>query len=698
MRTLGAKPRLWRGIDPGAIDLIWRAYEDGRLALDQRYAARRWLRSCLAAGLPTDLNADLLEPQMAEHLRRSLAPVEGPTGVAREDPSRIRRGLLIYKLALEAGLRNRPIPAIAQQVRPQAGLDPSTLLSLLPEADQAKLRGIDRILDDLVVLNWRRRGGPASKTSDGRQHRPTIAERSAIVLRSAVRVFLRHAHRRGWTFTLDELLTPEHVVDFAFYGETNTGRPLALATASLRVHGLLDYFRRGRTHRPAVVVIDEAREQAIRKAIEADHAFSHLWNVDATGTRAGDQKWFPDIKKVETALAALEEKIRRADQMYELGSLTRLVYWREIRDTVIAICDLVCMWRLDTECTISVAHFRRFASGSLEDENGFAIVENIARAKSANSPRSPFVPELIIPSIAVMYIKKLLAIEGRSLEQPLSPGQAPIRLSEERGDRWGNTHIPCGTLEVVPLFRLHPDRPEPLSYGAISYVLRRTLSWLGYKSTNPHMFRVSGAIYWTFVRGMPETLVMALGLWKDPEVLRRCYAHLGTKDRMALMAQYVPAMAGVVPNTPSGGRGRIASQAIRTLSEMVEKPTTPYEAQRFMGQLHRHYEQIEQTIADDLGKKWEPVRKDPLEAGELERIDLALRGAGYSAGIQSVLGRPVFPSDQLRGDGPSGDGPGGDGPSGAGGGNVLKPRPPRPLAPANATERCTPRKLTRRAA
>jgi hypothetical protein len=99
---------------------------------------------------------------------------------------------------------------------------------------------------------------------------------------------------------------------------------------------------------------------------------------------------------------------------------------------------------------------------------------------------------------------------------------------------------------------------------------------------------------------------------------------------------------------PRGRREQAAAAALAVLGKLLEKATNPHEARRYLTELHRHYQEIDQTIASELGKRWEPTRLDRLEPGELERIDAALKGAGYERGIKGVLARDVFASDALR--------------------------------------------------
>jgi hypothetical protein len=140
---------------------------------------------------------------------------------------------------------------------------------------------------------------------------------------------------------------------------------------------------------------------------------------------------------------------------------------------------------------------------------------------------------------------------------------------------------------------------------------------------------------------------MMLGLWEDTETLRTCYAHLTPPDRRARMARYIPAGA-TAPSKERGKRERSAAAALTVLSKLLEKNTNAYEARRYLKDLHRHFEEIDQTIAGELGLVWEPADPNPFREGEIALLDAALRERGYQRGIAAVLGREVLPEEMLR--------------------------------------------------
>jgi hypothetical protein len=97
-----------------------------------------------------------------------------------------------------------------------------------------------------------------------------------------------------------------------------------------------------------------------------------------------------------------------------------------------------------------------------------------------------------------------------------------------------------------------------------------------------------------------------------------------------------------VPRRVHGRREQVAAQSLTVLAKMLEKPTVAPEARRLLAELKTYYEAIDQTIAAELGKRWEPLRPDRLWKGELEHLDEELRARGCDDGIDGVLGRRVL--------------------------------------------------------
>lgn len=649
--------QLWVGIDPATKAFVEQVHLAGEISDEYKGDVRDWLQACRDAGVSTSLDADFTDPRMAKLLdeRLSLGCYPSLRKKRVRHIEHVKHALKIYFLAAQPqhGLRTRSVPPVAVPIPSRWSLSRADARALLPEADQRKLEAIDRLIRASAKKQWMGMGAKMISTN-GRRHKATVSVGGSVKLSEVVDYFLRFAALQNpkWNpFTLKALLTPERVVQFLYYAHRYDGGALSLWTVRNRERLLLDYFHRGRVARPTpVVVITEQQDEAIRRALASEQQYQDQWNLSAPSlSNTGADKWYPDVSQVELAISALEADIVRADDAHERGFSTDKQHWRAVRNATMTLCALYCMWRVDTIATISLAHLRRDpVTGSVVDENGFAVVENIARAKGSSGRWYPFVPELTLPPNVVRLIENLLKIEGRSMAKPLKDGWDPVRLSAAAGDRWGNDPVMDGELVVVPLFRTLPDRAEGLSYGAIQCALEEQLELLHFGATNPHTLRATGAIYWRFIQEMPEDLVMALGLWEDPKVLNSCYAHIGQRDRRARMVRYIPMTSGVVPVKPRGRREQSAAASLTVLGKLLEKSTNAHEARRYLAELHRHYQEIDQTIASELGVTWEPIRPDRFEPGETDRIETALVSAGWEGGISAVIGRDFSATDVLR--------------------------------------------------
>ena len=648
--------KLWAGIDPETKAFCERMEAEGRIAPQYKSASRDWFISLRDAGLSTSLDADFNDPPMAAHLDEMLRGACYP-GLEKERKrhlDRVRRGLKIYVLASERqyGLRKLAVPPIAIPIPRHWSVTEEHVRAALPQADRERLRRIASLIYASAKRQWQGFGAEKLLGKDGRYHKATVSVSHAPKLEQTVIAFLRHAYYKQWKpFTLHGLLTPDRVTDFLYYGWRWDGGPRSIATVKRYEGQLLDFFYRGRAARPdAVVVITDEQEAKIRTAMLEEQPHKDQWNVsDPSLSNTGKAKWYPERHEVESAMKTLEEEFDRIEERHARGATSDRKYWLELRNLVLTLCTIYCMWRVDTVATISLLQVRRDrVTGAVVDENGFMVIEKIARAKNPKGDWYPFVPELILPPNVVRLIARLLELEGRSFEQPLRDGEKPIRLSAANGDRWGGDVLPTGDLTVVPLFRKRRERPEPLGYGAIQDILEDQLERLHFGANNPHTFRATGAIYWRFIQEMPEDLVMTLGLWEDAKTLRENYARMGSLDKRASMARYIPLVSGAVPPRQRGRREHAASRALTILGKMLEKTTNAYEARRYLKDLRRACEEIDQTIAGELGLQWEAMRPDRFEPGELERVDAALRGIGYERGIASVLGRDVFAADALE--------------------------------------------------
>ena len=645
---------LWDGIDPAT-----RAFCDWLVRLNllrncQITDARDWLRSCVDAGVSTSLDADFDEPKMAKLLELQLTYACFP-GLKRTrlyHIEHLRHGLRIYYFAAQPqfALRTRPVPPVATVIARRCPVSAAQARAMLPADEQQKLKRIDEMIRACAVRQWTGRRAKLRLGEDGRRHKATVSLSHGEQLIDTMNDLLQHGAVSGVSpFTLDALLTKEHVVKFLYYSKRYDGGLFARRSIKNREWCLPDYIYRGRAGRPqAVELITPEREQEIRAAIKKEQAHAdEWWAAPDELSNSGDSKFYPTLDQVRLAITALEEEIALAEDALARGRMTRKRAWRQIRDAVMTLCAIYGMWRVDTVATISLLQIRRDpVTLAVTDRNGFLTIENIVRAKNTKGDWYPFVPALVLPANAVALIEKLLKLEGRSLAQPLKPGEQPVRL--KAGQKWGANRIPQGELTVVPLFRKHPDRPEGLGHTAIRVCLMKSLMRRHFGATNPHTLRSTGAIYWTFIQQMPEHLVMQLGLWEDVTTLRENYARITEADKVAAMAAYVPPDTGSVPVKARGHREEAAAAAVRELSKLLEKATNPFEARRHLGEVRRQLEEVDQTIASDLGLVWEPLRPDRFADGEVERIDAALKGAGYAQGIRSVLGRDVLASDALR--------------------------------------------------
>lgn len=645
--------KLWAGIEPATRDFIREMGAAGKLTAAQRTSAREWLRACVQAGLSTALDADLADPRfVALYDARITAASDGIERVRRRHTACVREGLRVYIVALEQGRRTSPVPMDALPAPHAWRLSVEEARGKLPSGDQAKLAAVDALFLKLATKQYGGDGERREMRSDGRKLKMTMAYRSQAHLRAVMDDFIRQGALREWEpFSLEGLLTPDRVIEFLYYSERLDGGYYDVTTILRSERLLLDYIYRARTSgRTPIHIVSPEREAALREAVRLEKDNRSKWNKRAArDNNRGTQKWLPTLDQVSEAIAALEQRIARLDDRLARRRIGRNAYWRKLRDAVLTLCALYGMWRVDTASTLSLLHFKHYRdTNDKVDKHGFAVICNSARAKSSGGSWYPFVEELTLPPAAVTLIKKLLAFEGRSLAQPLRVGEEPVYLSAERGDRWGDDPVLVGELVVVPIFRRCLNDPAGLTYAGVKYALERVLRTLSYGATNPHVLRAAGAIYWSFIVGLPEALVMQLGLWEDAATLRSCYARIQGDDQRRLMFSYLPTPTGGVPPRVHGRREQAAAAALTTLGKLLEKPSGALEARRLLAELRRHYETIDQTIAAEMGKRWEPMRADPLLPGERESVDEELRARGCKGGIEEVIGRRLFAESVLR--------------------------------------------------
>lgn len=644
----------WEGIDTATVAFAERMKREGRLYGTEPTSARTWLQGLRAVGLPTDLNADFDEPAMAAHLDKAVRASAYATVEKKKlgHITELRNALKIYALASAEGLRQRPLPPLAERHPRRFKTSHAEIRALLPLEDQQKLAKIEVIVRSLARTQWEGRGTGPFRDADGRTRHATISISTAEREINAVKSFLQHCHRKQWTpFTLAELLTPERICDFVYYGERHDGSYRTSGGSDNLCFNLVDFFYRGRVHHPdPVVVISDELQKLIDARVAFEKTRRHLHHArPASESNTGEAKWFPSLDQVEWAIDALQDQIAQADDRYRRGGITRRQYWLAVRDATLALVALYIMARVESLSTISVSHIPRDPrSGAVITYGGSTVVRGIVRAKTKDRRHYPFVPELIIPANALRHIRKLLDIEGRSLEQPLRPGESPVRLTAANRAKWGNTRLPSGEVVVVPLWRADPDSPKPLTYGHIRKILEDQLTALHFGSTNPHTLRATGAIYWTFVRGMPEEYVMRIGLWDSPEELRRSYAKIGSADRMRRMAAYIPLDAGTVPEVRKGEREQAAADGIGVLTQMLSRSHDDAEVELLVKKIHSQIERIERSIAAARGVPWTPPRLDRFQPGEVERLEDALRDKKHEHGISSVIGRDFWADEKLQ--------------------------------------------------
>ncbi|HZP96366.1 MAG TPA: hypothetical protein VFC31_08555 [Candidatus Limnocylindria bacterium] len=641
----------WKGVDENTFAFVRRMAHERRLDSAEVTAARDWFRGLLDAGLPTDLDADFAAQPMSDHLETALREAGYASAVRRRlrDIEGLRDALQVYVQAHRDGLRSRPVPPIAVKQRRAFAVSHDVVRGALPREDQRRLAEGDQILDLLARLQWEQRSGDATRCADGKMRHPTVAPSTAFNEQRAMRAFLQHAHRKDWQpFDFEHLLTAERVCDFLFYGQNYDGSARAVGCNEKLAYLLRDYLYRTRTHSKPVAFVTEERLAEIDARIKLEMTRTHLHNVrPASESNKGRYKWFPTLEQVELAIAGLEEMIRQADAKRAAGTLTFLQYWTVVRNATLGLVTLFTMARVDSVSTISLSHIRRDPeTGAILRFGGSAIVADIVRAKTKNKQWFPFVPEFTLTANLLPYIEKLLAIEGRSLDEPLRAGELPVRLRV--GDKWGGTRIPSGELLVVPLFRADPNRPQPLCRERIRRVLQDLLMDLHFGATNPHTFRATGAIYWTFVRGMPEEFVMQLGLWTSPSELRESYAKIRNTDRLRLIGKYVPVEPGTVPSAVTSERGQTASEAIAALTRLLERPNDAVVAHAEVATVRRCAERIEQSIAAQSGVAWAAVTPSPFRPGEIETMHERFVVLGVLGGLDEVLGRDFSAEQRLR--------------------------------------------------
>lgn len=631
-----------RGIDPATAEWLRLNSRAGSLGFYAR-EAWWWLRQLADHGLPTDLDIDLEEPRVRSFLEQLFAQAE--QGVLGNLPGhgrqlwRLRATLRnLYQAATEAGPRSRPLPAAIAHVRNFRG-STKRLRSRLPEPDRRRLERLFDLFDALTADQQ------AGKTQTRGRRKNTMAQGTRDRYSSCLNSLLAHALDAGWSYTLDKILTPEHVLEWAMQGHKADGSPMSKNEPGQRQTLLRGLLQRALDLEASLV--DEDRVRQIVRALKDHRGFA---NVEGRSRgQAEDDKFIPTQHQILNGFAIVNERIDRARVRYQNHQMTRMQYWRKLQDWAFFHLRLLGMWRNDTSTTIDLLLAKR------DPETGTVIVDGV-RAKEVDDHYT--VKIALLPRM-VDYVEELLTFEGRSIERPLREGERPQHLRAERrtglglgqvrlepGDRWGRDVLKTEDIYAAPLFRRHPDRPEGLSYRQIETKSRRILSRIGWFQATPHTFRVAGAIYWRMLHWDYEA-IMRLGHWKDLKTLLECYAKLNEKDSLAAMAALAPSERLHSP-ADQKNRRRAAIAQISQVTNGLLLTNDPHliEFERAASKIRESVNEIDRANAAARGKEWVAPQVPLLDEREVIRVDEALRGDRHPGGMKDVLGRDVFPSDR----------------------------------------------------
>ncbi len=634
---------------------------------DQR-GVRIWLRTLRDAGLPTDHDADLDTPEVRAiftDLTDRASKHELYRGT--DELFELRAGLRhLYMGAAAAGLRSRPVPTYIAKPLLYARGERASLFARLPATDQAK---IDLLREHLLELN---RIQQASRSLPIRRSRyakkRTEAQGNSKSKLDALSSFLHHAaeweledlaraHGSGdapapspWRIEAGflALATPEHVARWAYRGHKPDGTPKAPATSEKHAANFLRLLERSEEAR--IALLPAARRQEIAGELQRFRV-EEEWNVpqdtdwtSITGDPGDDDlddtgKWFPTLAELASGIARLKARYDNAQQRHGAGRGTARQFWRATRDYVLAYGALICMWRVDTAATIDLARLtpdpqtrrKRWRDGSIHIRSG-------ARAKQSGN-RSYFVPDLLIPSEIVDLIEMLLQLEGRSLEHPLAPGEASVRLSTD--DRWGRDRLLEGERVVIPLFRKEPDAPGALQYGGVSGSLGHSLLAMGWDAINPHTLRAGGAIEWRYVRDRSYAAIMRLGLWSDERTLKRCYARLGNEDLDAEIARGAES-THVSPADATALIGALDEAHKKALEIRTKANATPVELVAAARVLHATAVTLERAAGVTTVDASPSRFRDPAHYGLVDQLVRSLVPGGLNEFLQyEVIADPT---------------------------------------------------------
>jgi hypothetical protein len=640
LRTVAQRQNA-KGIDPETAAWLNLNSRTGSLGFYLR-EARWWLRLLARHGLPTDLDIDLEEPRVRSLLQQVLAQAE--RGVIKDLPgsgkqlSRLRATLrTLYLAAAAAGRRSRPIPPVIADVVNLRG-NTKRLRAGLPARDRHQL---DRLFDLFDALAADQQAG---KTQTRGRWKSTMAQNTAARFSSCVNSLLTHARDAGWQYTLDEILTPEHVLDWTMRGRKADGSPMSKNEPRQRQTLVRSLLQRALDLDAALV--DEGRVRQIASAMKNHRGFANV--APRRRGQEQDEKFIPTHLQIRSGFALVDECMHRARLRYQHGQMTRLEFWRELQDWAFFHLRLRGMWRNDTSATIDLLLAKR------DLETGVVIVDGV-RAKEVDDNYT--IQIALLPRM-VDFAEELLTFEGRSIERPLREGERPQHLHAERrlglgleqgtleaGDRWGRDVLKTEDIHVAPLFRRHPDRAEGLSYWQINTRSRRILSRIGWFEATPHTFRVAGAIYWRML-GWDYEAIMRLGHWKDLKTLLECYAKLNAKDSLAAMAALAPSER-LHSAADRNNRRRAAIVQISQVTNGLLSASDLHliEFERAASKIRDSVDEIDRANAAARGNAWVPPQVPLLSEREALTVDEALRDR-HPGGMKDVLGRDVFPSDR----------------------------------------------------
>lgn len=629
------------GLDPGSVEWL---QTKGRASTLGSSAQRIWwfLRQLADRGLPTGPDVDLedasvralYEELLAKAERGNLLDMPG----AGHQLSGLRGALRVFYRGLTAdGLRLRPIPGALLQAQDTHG-NTARLRATLPVADQ---RGLDRLFgrfDDLT------RDQQAGKTQGSRRRKTTIAQGTLRVYSTNLNSILAHARDAGWSYDLDAIFTPVHVVDWAMRGHQTIGFPMGKRGPGQRRRMICALLTRALD--VGEPIVDRDRVRRIAAALDE---YRGPMNVEGRRRGHDDEKFIPTLQQIVDAIAVVNEDFQRALVRYENHHLTRLEFHRALQEYAFFHLRLRGMWRNDTAATIDLMQARR------DQDTGAVIVAGV-RAKEVSNE---YFREIILVPEMIDFVEQLLEFEGRTIERPLRTGERPQHLRAEqkelqgtllvvttRGDHWGLDRLKTESLDVVNLFRRHPDRPEQLTYGEIERMSRRILRRIGWVGAIPHSFRVAGAIYWRML-GWDYEQIMHLGLWRDLRTLLACYARLNEKDRLASLASLAPSRHFRSPRDLDTRRGAALRSIHRSVVDLlISKDAHLTDYERAAPELRRCIDELDRANAAARGRVWVTPRPSLLDEREIVKIDEAFRSL-HQDGLKELLGRDVLTTDRV---------------------------------------------------